>query len=567
MLNTERLCPACMNDNGGEKICPLCGFDSSEKNPETTLPIGFRLDGRFVIGKALSIDGEGITYIAWDGSTDTAVHIKEYFPKDTAIRNPDFTVSMPADRKFAYNEGLMEFIELGRSLLHSELPSVIPVITVFEENGTAYTSRTVIQSIPLTDFLERNGGRLRWEQARPLFLPLIDTIASLHKEGIVLGGISPDTVMVGRDGKLRLGYINIRRLHDSASDFATELFDGYSAAEQYGIPEMQISEASDVYALSAVLFRVLIGNTPPEATSRLQKDTLTIPAHFAEELPRQVLVSLANGMQAHPSKRTATIESFKNELVYGETAESLRASNQKRNATQNAVAAKGSKKKKETSSAKYAIISAAITASVFLVIGALVLWMFRDTIFPSDDIEYNTSSDFITQSGGPQIGDYDSELVDSVKLYEVPNLIGTYFSQIEDIEDYEKFKFVIQGKSYSDKYPKGQICAQSVAAGTGVVKETTINVTISLGPKEFKIANVIGLTEEKAKIELLKQGFLYENIYVDEAYDADGLPGVVLEQTPEYNTKTTAEAEVHIYVNTYTGEDEEDYNDNSYNFD
>ncbi|MBQ1962132.1 MAG: PASTA domain-containing protein [Clostridia bacterium] len=559
MLNTEKLCPACMSDNGGEKICPMCGHDSAAQNPENALPVGFRLDGRYVIGKALSSNGEGITYIAWDGSTDTAVHIREYFPLSAAIRNPDYTVSMMPDRKYAFNEGLMEFIERGKSLLHSELPSVIPTNTVFEESGTAYTSFAIIQSISLEDFLERNGGRLRWEQARPLFLPLIDTVAALHKEGIVIGGISPETVMVGRDGKLRFSYLGIRRLRDSSSDLDAELFDGYSAPEQYGIPEMQMGEASDVYALSAVLFRVLIGNTPPVSPSRLEKDTLTIPAHFAEELPRQVLVSLANGMQAHPAKRTATIEAFKNELVYGETAESIRAGNQKRAAEQNAVASKAkSTKKKGASGARYAVVSAVITAAIFLVIGAVVLWIFRDTIFPSKDTEYNTSSDFITESGGPQIGDYDSAVVDSVKTYEVPNLLGTYFSQIEDIEDYEKFKFNIQGKSYSDKYSKGQICAQSIAAGTGVEKETTINVTISLGAKEFKIANVIGLTEEKAKIELLKQGFLYENIKVEEAYDEDGLPGVVLEQSPEFNTKTTAEAEIRIYINSYTGEDEED---------
>ena len=32
MVNIDRLCPGCMNDNGGEKICSICGYDQSASN-------------------------------------------------------------------------------------------------------------------------------------------------------------------------------------------------------------------------------------------------------------------------------------------------------------------------------------------------------------------------------------------------------------------------------------------------------------------------------------------------------------------------------------------------------
>ena len=108
-------------------------------------------------------------------------------------------------------------------------------------------------------------------------------------------------------------------------------------------------------------------------------------------------------------------------------------------------------------------------------------------------------------------------------------------------------------KEYSDKYQRGQICAQSVAEGTGVVRDTKIELTISLGPKEIKIANVLGLDETNAKLELLKLGFLYDNIEVAEKYDEDHDPGVVLEQEPKYGTQVSADSAVKIYINSYTG--------------
>ena len=65
MINTERLCLGCMNDNGGEKICPICGYDSANTNPDNCLPAKFVIKNRYYLGKAVSVNGEGISYIAW----------------------------------------------------------------------------------------------------------------------------------------------------------------------------------------------------------------------------------------------------------------------------------------------------------------------------------------------------------------------------------------------------------------------------------------------------------------------------------------------------------------------
>lgn len=556
MMNTDRLCLGCMNDNGGEPICSICGYDSSNENDNTCLPVRFLLSERYIIGKVMSVSAEGITYIAWDTSADTAVYIKEYYPKGISVRNPDKTVSVIEGNEFQFNEGLLDFLEINKKLIATELQSIIPVLTVFEENGTVYGVQPVISGISLQSFLERNGGSLRWEQARPLFLPLIDTLKDLHEIGIIHGGISPETIIVGRDGKLRFAGISIPRLRMASTDSPAELYSGYAAAEQYGKLESGLSVASDVYALSAVLFRVLIGVVPPSAESRLLEDALSIPARFANELPRQVLVAIANGMQINLQNRTENIDVFKNELVYGETQENIRRAATNKAAEQKAKqeSVKNTTSKKG-GSVKYATISALITVSVFLVIGAILCFtVFKDDIFGKEEPVFN-NSDIASMPDVESIGDVDPGAENSIILYEVPNLSGKFYHQLADEEDYERFKFSIKGKEYSDKYERGMICAQSVEAGTAVQNETEIQVTISLGPKEIAVANVVGLDEMSAKLELLKQGFLYSNIEVVEKYDSDAQPGMVLEQDPVYKEKVTAEALIRIYVNSYKGED------------
>ena len=60
MQNTDRLCLGCMNDNGGEQVCSICGYDAKEKNPKGSLAVGTWLEDRFLIGRFIESNGEDL---------------------------------------------------------------------------------------------------------------------------------------------------------------------------------------------------------------------------------------------------------------------------------------------------------------------------------------------------------------------------------------------------------------------------------------------------------------------------------------------------------------------------
>lgn len=552
MINTERLCLGCMNDNGGEKVCPICSYDSSTPNPDNALPTRYAVKNRYLLGKVVSSNGEGITYIGWDNEKDSIVKVKEYFPIGVAIRNPDMTVSIVEGSEYTFNEGLLEFIEINRRIMNSELPALVPVFDVFEENGSVYAISQNISGITLSEFLMKNGDILKWEQARALFLPLIDTLSGMNEIGIIHGGISTETIIVGRDGKLRIADYAIKNLRLKNSDLESQLFEGFAAAEQYGYEGMHTDKYTDVYGLCATLFRVLIGSVPPKASQRMQSDVMSIPAKFAEELPRHVLAAMANGLQVIPTDRTKNIEIFKNELVYGEIsgANIKKTKPEKKN--------EESEPKKKGASAKYALISSLCTAFVFLALAAvLVFGPLKDDIFKKESSGGIQSGE--TSVNAPvvdQIGDIESGAEVIAKLYDVPDLKGKYYADIIEDETYEMFELVISSKSLSDQYPKGTVCSQSIQpGGDGVPRDTKIELVISVGPKEVTIPNLSGLTEEAAKMELLKQGFIYDNIEVIEKYDEEQESKVVLEQEPKYGNKVSTDIGVKIYINSYVPDD------------
>ncbi len=549
-MDTEKLCMGCMNDIDGEQICPVCGYDNSLQNHSQALPVKYVIKNRYVIGKALSVNGEGITYIAWDLSNNVSVKIKEYFPLGVAFRNPDATVSIAPDKKYVFNEGLLEFIEIGRIIMSKSFPALQDVEDVFESDGTAYTVYQNIQGITLSEFLARNGGVLKWEQARALFLPLIDTVKSMNDIGMVHGGICPETIIVGRDGKLRITEYGIKRLRVSDGDIENEFFDGYAAIEQYGVMNMRTGPYTDVYGLCATLFRIFIGDVVPKATLRMENPGLAIPSKFAEELPRHVLAALANGLKVNPNERTANIEALKNELVYGEIVEA-----KPEEKPEEVISSKKEKtKEKKPSGVKYVAVSAGITALVFILLGLILYFSF----FKDNDKDKQPTESNVVVSV-PEVEDTTNKYEDlPVKKYKVPDFTGKTYAEILDEDGNENFIFVLKDtKVYSSDFARGQICKQSVKKGTEVKKETKIELTISLGSKEFKMPNVVGLDEQTAKLELLKAGFLYENIKVLEKYDENSEPGKILEQTPEYSKKVNPDILVSIYKNTYECEDPE----------
>ena len=181
-----------------------------------------------------------------------------------------------------------------------------------------------------------------------------------------------------------------------------------------------------------------------------------------------------------------------------------------------------------------------ITVAVFLIIGLiLVFGVFKDQIFGSGDTSSVSDPDY-SAPVVDQIGDVEDGAEVTSKLYKVEDFKGKYYSEIIEDEDFEMFKFIIVDKEFSDEYPKGTVCSQSVApGGAGAPRDTEIELVISLGSKEIKMPNVIGMTPDEAKFELLKAGFIYENIDDSSTkYVKDKDPGVVVDQVPEYGEFT-----------------------------
>lgn len=543
MHNLNELCMGCMSETGNEQVCSVCGFDGSTYAEPGALPLRTVLAGRYAVGKAVSVTGEGFTYLGFDTVTESVVRITEYFPAGFCTRMEDGSVEISGETSYLYNDGIIQFIDLHKKLGSlSDVTSLYRVIDIFEVNKTAYCVSEYQPGISLKEFLIRNGGVLSWDQVRPLFLPLMTSLRTLHQNGIIHGGISPETLFVGRDGRVRITDFLIPAIRNARSQMTAQLYPGYAAVEQYRGENM--TPATDVYAFAATMFRTLTGNPPPDSKQRLEKDNLTFPRSVAEQMPRSVLVAMANALQLEAEDRTSNIAEFKADLQSGD-AMSVTADEKK---TTTAKKTSGGKNKsKNNSTPKYVIIAAVAT---IVVIGLIVGLISIFSSLGSGDDSNDESSSRPSSAESYNVIDASSS---PEKQQSVPDFSGKSLAELLDNEEYaDWYEFKVVRKEYNNRVSRGKVCAQSVQIGTVCKKGTKVELTVSLGPSTVTIPNRLkNMPKDEAILELLKLGFDYNNIEVmGKMGDVATEEEVVIEASPAFGTKVSPDERVTLYYNT-----------------
>lgn len=567
MLNPNNLCPGCMNEKVTEGKCPICGYNPDEPANPMFLAPGSMLDARYSVGKVLDTNGEGVTYLGYDTVTATTVNIREFFPTGLCERDSDgATVLMLSGSEYSYNDSLMKFIELSRELFKlNDLPALFDILDVRESNNTAYRITRAVPGISLREFLMRNGGILKWDQARSLFAPLITSISALHSAGIIHRGISPDTLIVGKDGKLRINGFCIAECRTAKSALTSQLFPGFAAIEQYGAAGTQ-GPWTDIYAFAATIYRTLVGNPPPEATERLENDNMTIPAKIARETPKAVLETLANALQVLPNDRTQNIDSMRHGLSVSSAQVSAAAAapaqaprttvaSNSVSSSRNSLEGGEKPKKKKNAGKMYGLVAGIVTAFLLAIVIFFILWILG--IIGGDD----TSSDVSSGNGlsnvsiniNSQQPASKMEITDTGKL-ELVSFIGRMYTDVSVDPNYkDDVKFKIVSKEYNEEYSPGQIISQSPKAGEVIDIGTTIEVVVSLGPSTINMIDVTGFSRDAALLELLKVGFAYQNITFEEKYDENATPGVVIATDPEKDLRISIDSKITVVINSFVG--------------
>lgn len=525
----SKLCMNCFAGYRPEEgeICPVCGWDNTKPQVQGGLRYHTVLASRYVIGRVKAMNGEGVTYCALDRTTKRVVEVREFFPASLAVRREDDQSLAPSQGKeVEYEQYLQEFIQLSKNVSRlRELSVVISVQEIFEENYTAYAVYEYESAVSLRRYVENAGGKLSWNEANRMFMPVLTALGLINSLGISHLGVSPDTLRVTKNGTMFLTGFSISAVRQVGRPLAPELFPGCAAAEQYRSKAV-CGEASDVYGFAASLLFALTGKLPLEAEKRLQDQRLMISKDVLKSLPPFAVTAIANALQVKPDARTPSFERFKTELSttptivneVDQTAAIRRLPPIDMDLPQN----------KGLPPAVWLIGSCVITLVALIIVASM--WL-GDRGMSFGDLQ--------------KVFDASSAAADAEP---VPNLVNQNYDEwVRKMADGEyHFKLKVSARIFSETVEEGNIISQSPFQNEYVSPGDTVVVTVSKGSSTRTLPSIKGVSFAELQENLTKNGFIPKQV---EEHSDDIEPGYVIRyQDHEEGESLDYGAEITVVV-------------------
>jgi serine/threonine-protein kinase len=490
-----------------------------------------------LVGKLKSFNGEGALYIGFDTITQTKVLVKEYMPDTLCSREKDGEVLQVNPNYVAqYKTFLSDFVELNKALTKMRsLNHINAAVDMFGANNTGYVVFPLTEGVTLGEYLRNNAGELTVDEVKKLFPPLFTTLSLVHNAGVIHRGISPEVITVNEKGELKLqGYgFCISDARTANTELASELFSGYAAPEQYNSANWQGTQ-TDVYGISALLYKTLTGITPADAAGRMVNDSLLEPALVNRNIPPNISKTIMNGLHIYGEMRAQTITELVTQLFEQPEDNAARLSSSSTQtitiptkAIQNASAAAvrrapprtppPTRKTRRVSRKSLFLTAGGVT--LFIGMFSFILMLFalngggvkdgsQSALTGIADSGVNapvTSATIATirETSPPQT----SQTLQAA--YIMNDVTGKLFEVVKNSSAYVYLNFTDMHE-FNDEVGRGVIFWQSIAEGDSYAAGAEIIVKVSKGPQFIPVPDYIGLNKREYFALLNAAGIKYE---------------------------------------------------------
>ena len=528
-MEATRLCPYCLQPlPGAAQSCPHCGKSFAGRNPGGTLPVGTVLAGRYTVGEMLSIDGEGILYRGAENLGRFRVTIKEYLPITlTAERTAESTLRPKTGSEVLFKTTRMDFADLYRSIQRiTPANGLEAVLDVVEANNSVYAILENLGGTPLDQWLENHPGTIRPDDACTMLQPVFEGVAAMHKIGLVHRGICPENIRVMENDRCRLaGYATVG-LRTAGSGLHEQLYEGYSAPEQYSTAEFE-GRYTDEYSLAAVFYRMVCGQAPVPAAQRMVTDSNPRAKSVHGSLSLYVSQVLQLGLRLRPMERIQTVPQLYQALSSKEyTAELTRT--MKPEAPVHTAQPEPERK-------EHLLSLKALLAGIVILLSILILLTLWSVL--SQHIHQPAASAAESEPASSEV---------MVPQNLVPNFIGMDYTQVQNNREYTSMYLFYVTEEYSDTAPAGQIIQQEPSADTVLKAGETIRLVVSKGPQMAEMPNIIGFTQDGAVKELEARGLVASCFMV--VNDGSYASGCVVRTSEEPGTKVEVGTVITVYI-------------------
>lgn len=465
-------------------------------------------------------------------------------------------------------------------------PNIVNVYDVGDENGIYYIVMELVEGITLKKYIEKRG-RIPYKEAVSIAIQVAKGMQAAHTHHIVHRDIKPQNIIISRDGKVKVTDFGIAKAATSSTINSSAM-----GSVHYISPEQArggySDERSDIYSFGITLFEMLTGTVPFDGDSTVSvavqhiQDDIPKPSSVADGIPVSIDKIVLKCTQKKTERRyqdaSELIADLKKSLVvpdedfvkmmpvYGESQDEMKVSAAEKVSESKETGAKSADDElvddellekdellddenddlsddddediDDESNDKLdkvmKWIGVGIIALILIITIFVVVRLFAGGSSNKNE-ETTTTAEETTPS---QTKEDDSSKVP------VPNVVGKTEEEAQAALNEVNLGYKATYQP-STTIPEGTVISQGTSAGTKVAKNTTITLSISSGPENATVPNVVGYDQVEASSVLESAGF---KVTVKQSYSDTVESGKVISQSPVGTTSTTPGATVTITV-------------------
>jgi serine/threonine-protein kinase len=259
------------------------------------------LADRYRVERELGQGGMATVYLAQDLKHDRRVAIK--------VLRPELAAVIGAER----------FLREIKTIANLQHPHILGLIDSGEVNGTAYYVMPFVEGESLRDRLNREK-QLPIADAVRLASEVAAALDYAHRHGVIHRDIKPENVML-HDGSALVADFGIALAVTSAggsrmTETGMSLGTPHYMSPEQAMGEREITARSDVYALGAMTFEMLIGEPPfggPTAQAIVAKVLTEAPPSLTlrrPSIPDEVEATVVTALEKLPADRFGSAAEF-----------------------------------------------------------------------------------------------------------------------------------------------------------------------------------------------------------------------------------------------------------------
>lgn len=312
-------CPKCFTYNSGDSTyCSKCGSSLETSQGTLSYPspgkpgldeaVQFKpgdiFDRRYRIIEEIGRGGMGKVYKAEDMELNITVALKIILPKYAST--PSFIERFKRETLTA------------RSISHE---NVVRIYDIGETANIKYISMGYIKGQNLRELI-RTSGSLTIETTVSMAGEMGAALRAAHQKGIVHHDLKPSNIMVDNNGHVYIMDFGIARAIEAEqpADKAGAIL----GTPQYMSPEQARKEKtdhrSDIYSLGVIIFEMLTGRLPFEASTAAEymekhiKEPPLLPSKINPLLPERLEAIILKCLEKDPGKRYQRMEEILEDL-------------------------------------------------------------------------------------------------------------------------------------------------------------------------------------------------------------------------------------------------------------